>query len=143
MKVFSIVAAIFGFGFNLLMIGVCIVSIVATMRVYSDMGESGWKAIVPIYGTYVLAGLVTPYPWIGLLILVPGVGQFVSMFLFFCLGKAYGKSVAYSICLGIFFPVMIIHLAFKGMGVYSGPVDLSDIGSLFKDEPVGSGGELE
>lgn len=79
--------------------------IAAQWKIFKKAGRPGWAAIVPVYNTYVLFE-ITGYPaWISLLQLVPVaniIAVVYAVMATFKLGKLFGKSDGFAICMILF-----------------------------------------
>lgn len=98
-----------------------VLMIVALWKIFTKAGEAGWKSIIPIWNTIILLKIVgRPWWWL-LLLLIPFVNFIVLIIVMLELGKAFGKSVVFSIFgLIIFSVVGELILAF-GDAKYVGP----------------------
>lgn len=64
--------ALFSGFFLFIWLAIVIVAIVAMWKVFEKAGVEGWKAIIPVYNTYVLAEISGKPGWWGLLISLVG-----------------------------------------------------------------------
>ncbi len=99
-----------------------IVVIVANWKVFTKANKPGWAAIIPVYNVWVLFE-ITGYPaWWSILSLVPFVNIFpavMTIIATFKLGKLFGKSTAFSICL-ILFPFVTYPMLAYGKAQFQG-----------------------
>jgi len=99
-----------------------IIVIVAMWKVFTKANKPGWAAIIPVYNTWVLFE-ITGYPaWWSILSLVPFVNIFPAVMVIiatFKLGKLFGKSTAFSICL-ILFPFVTYPILAFGSSKFEG-----------------------
>jgi hypothetical protein len=103
-------------GLWILFLVVWVVSIIALWKVFEKAGIPGWKAIVPIYNGWLLFEMAGKPGWwalIGLAGVIPILGIFagIASFVLYCiaaleLGKAFGKSTAFSVVGLIIFNVV-------------------------------------
>lgn len=94
--------------------------LVAMWKVYTKAGQEGWKAIIPIYNTYILLKIVGKPGWWLLLYFIPFVNIIYMIWTYNMLSKSFGKGEGFTaglLFLGIiFFPI----LGF-GSAMYQGP----------------------
>jgi len=97
-----------------------LVPIAGMWLVYEKAGEPGWAAIIPIYNIYVLLR-ITDNPWWYLLVIliVPLIGQLLSLKVLYDLAQAFGKGVLYTLGL-IFLPFVFFPLLGFGDAQYQG-----------------------
>lgn len=105
--------AIFGGVFLLVWLAIAVVMIVSMWKIFEKAGVEGWKAIIPIYNTYVLAEIVGKPGWwglvvslIGLVSWIPVLGWIASIgavviwvILLNELSKAFGKDTVFTVLL--------------------------------------------
>lgn len=91
-------------------IGIFIFLIAAMWKIYEKAGEEGWKAIIPIYNTYILLKIVGKPWWWLLLMLIPLVNIVLIVWTYNMLSKSFGKDEGFTVgllILGIiFFPIL-------------------------------------
>ena len=123
-----------------------ILTLVAYWRIYTKAGEEGWKAIIPIYGTYVLYKLTWDIKmfWImfgcfsgGFLLAIMEVFTGISLFVFLgliavlvgiiidlfqshALSCSFGHGIGFTLGLLFLTPIFLLILAF-GSSEYQGP----------------------
>ena len=73
--------------------------IVAMWKIFVKAGKPGWAAIIPIYNIWVFLQIVGRPGWWMILFLIPFVNFVVSIIVAIDLGKAFGKSTAFSVIL--------------------------------------------
>lgn len=102
------------------MLVICVLTIVATWKIFNKAGEYGWKSIIPVYNIIVLFKLVGMNPWMILLYLVP-IANIVVMILFnIKLAKAFGKGGGFAAGLIFLNTIFTLILGF-GSAEYVGP----------------------
>lgn len=79
-----------------------ILTLAGMWKTYEKAGETGWKAIIPIYNMVVLARIIKKPWWWALLMLIPYLGVIWSVWAMNLLSKSFGKDVLYTIGLVIF-----------------------------------------
>ena len=119
-----------------------ILTLVAYWRIYTKAGEEGWKAIIPIYGTYVLYRFTWDIKmfWImfgcffcGFLFALTGISLFVflgliavlvgvviDLFQSHALSCSFGHGIGFTLGLLFLTPIFLLILAF-GSSEYQGP----------------------
>ena len=123
-----------------------ILTLIAYWRIYTKAGEEGWKAIIPIYGTYVLYQFTWDIKmfWImfgsffcGFILAVMGAVSGISLFVFIgliavlvgivielfqshALSRSFGHGVGFTLGLLFLTPIFLLILAF-GSSEYQGP----------------------
>lgn len=113
-----------GFGvifWLILVVVVCVVSLIASAKIFSKAGIAGWKVIVPFYSNYLQYKLVFGNGWLFLLNLIPFVGYVLPCVLEFKLAKVFGKSTGFAILSLFFSPITRLMLGF-GNCEYIGPL---------------------
>jgi hypothetical protein len=93
-------------GFNpvvsILYLAVVVLLIVSMWKVFEKAGEAGWKAIIPVYNTYITIKLAGRPGWWLLLMFIPLVSLVVGIMVMIDLAKCFGKSTAFGV-FGLFF----------------------------------------
>ena len=110
----------------LIFLPLIIFSIVCAWKVFVKAGEAGWKSIVPVYNTWIMAELAGKPGWwafAGVLNFIPFVGWIATFVVFAIvyieLAKAFGKDTAFGVLLILLPPVGFAILAF-GPATYVG-----------------------
>ncbi len=108
-----------GFGVvgSIVYLAVIALMIASMWKIFAKSGEPGWVAIVPIYNVYVLFKIVYGQGIMFLLTLIPIVGFFVCLKLYYDLAKAFGKGIGYTLGL-IFLPIVFLPLLGFGEAQY-------------------------
>ena len=89
---------------------------------FIKLGFSWWESLVPIYNVILLSKRVFDNDYIGLLILVPFVGQIFSLILIYKMGVKFGKSGI----LTLLFPVIMILIISFGEALFDDTKIVSD-----------------
>lgn len=85
---------------------------------FSKCDKKWWYAFIPIYNNMVLGDICFHNQYIGLLVLIPGVGAIVSLVMLYQLGKKFQYSGLFT----VLFPfIMILFISF-GIHPYEGKV---------------------
>ena len=74
-----------------------LIAVIALWKVFEKAGYDGWKAIIPIYNTYVLVKIAGRPDWWFVLLLIPFVNFVVYIILSMDIAKAFGKSELFGI----------------------------------------------
>ncbi len=100
--------------FYLLSLAIGVVAIVALWKIFTKAGEPGWASIIPIYNTYVMTKIAGYNPILFLLFLIPLVNIVFGIMVMIGIGRAFGKSVGWSI--GLLVILNVIGLLILGFG---------------------------
>ncbi len=99
----------------------------ATWRIFSKAGRPGWYALIPIFNVYVMLQIVKKPTWLTLLFFIPYVQLIPQIIISIELGKAFGKSSAFSAIFILILPLGYFIIAFDDSkylyGVNSNPPD--------------------
>jgi hypothetical protein len=91
----NLAMASFIFSFGLI---IWLVSILAFWQIFEKAGVEGWKSIIPVYSSYVLAVDVAEQSvWVWLLSYVPVIGLIGIYLISVSVAKAFGKSTTFAI----------------------------------------------
>ena len=93
---------------------ICVISVIATWKIFVKAGKPGWAAIIPFYNTYVLFELVGMKGWYVFLAFIPFVGSIIlavmniiaNVKLAKCFGKSDGFAVGLVLLNIIFLPIL-------------------------------------
>lgn len=84
----------------------------AEWKIFEKAGEEGWKAIVPVYGSYVFYKITMGTGWYVLLAFIPVVGSIVHAVAEYKLCRGFGRGVLFFIGL-LFMPYLFeLYLGF-------------------------------
>lgn len=109
-----------------------IVAIVGMWKLFTKAGEAGWKAIIPVYNSWIFLRLGNQAGWWSLVALIPFVGLISIVFMIIAaynIGQKLGKE-SWWVALYILLPIVwILVLAFdsskwedKAPGVIADPI---------------------
>lgn len=112
---FQIPASIFVFAF-----AVALFMIAAMWKIFEKAGQEGWKAIIPIYNSYVLIKIVGKPGWWLILYFIPIVNIIYIIWTYNMLSKSFGKDEGFTIGLLLFGIIFFPILGF-GSAQYLGP----------------------
>lgn len=97
-----------------------ILGIIAWWKIFTKAGEAGWKALIPLYGTYIMFKILYGNGWKFLLCLVPILNIVLAIMMYVRLGQRFGKSTGFIIGLLFLGPIFELILAFDD-SAYQGP----------------------
>lgn len=105
---------------SIISIAIAVFRIICFWKVFEKAGQPGWKAIIPIYNTYVLCDMVWGNGLKMFLFLIPLANIYFNIMLCLSFAKVFGKDVGFGV--GIFFlqPIFVGILAFDKSS-YWGP----------------------
>ena len=89
-----------------------LVLLIAQWKVFEKAGESGWKAIIPIYNLYTLCKIVDGSGIKCLLFLIPIVNVIYYILINLRTAKVFGKGLLFGIGLILFQPLFTLILGF-------------------------------
>lgn len=96
--------------FQLVLLLLFVVIIVANWKIYEKAGQPGWASIIPIYNIYVLLKIVGKPTWWLILMLIPVVNLVFAIWTINMLSKSFGKDEGFTVgllLLGIvFYPIL-------------------------------------
>lgn len=93
-------------------------------KIFQKAGYETWKAFVPYYNLYCLCDIVFGKGLLVLLLIIPFVKFFFGIYLFFSLGKVFGKETLFNIGLVLFAPIFLLILGFEEAR-YQGPKQIN------------------
>jgi len=113
-----------------------IVGIVSFVWIYSysiqilfmKANQRWYAALIPIYNNMVLGTITVESAIMGLLVFVPFVGPFISLYLMYKLGEKFGVSG----WLTLFLPIIFIPLIAYGSNLYEGEAYISEFGGTLE-----------
>lgn len=76
-----------------------LITAVSLYGVFKKAGEPPWAAFVPLYNLFVLVRVAGYNPWMFLLFIIPLVNVVFGVFVALGVGRAFGRSGAFSIVL--------------------------------------------
>jgi len=106
--------------FQLALLLLFVVIIVANWKIYEKAGQPGWASIIPIYNIYVLLKIVGKPTWWLILMLIPVVNIVFAIWTINMLSKSFGKDEGFTIGLLLLGIVFYPLLGF-GDAQYKGP----------------------
>ena len=101
---------------------ICILTIIATWKIFTKAGEKGWKSIIPIYNTYIFFKITWGNGWFFLLMLIPFVNIVIYIITLWKLAKVFDKGVGFFIGLLLLETIFTLILGF-GSAEYVGIQD--------------------
>lgn len=76
-----------------------VITVIALWPVFTKAGRPGWGAIIPIYNTYLLVKIAGYHGALTILFFIPLVNIVIAILVGLGVGRAFGKSTAFSIVL--------------------------------------------
>ncbi|WP_461812537.1 DUF5684 domain-containing protein [Faecalimonas sp.] len=95
-------------------LGMILLTLIASWKLFEKAGLPGWKGIIPIYNTYCLYQMAfgKGKGWYIICLLVPCVNVILSIVFSVKLANAFNKGVGYAIGLILLNPIFMLLLAF-------------------------------
>lgn len=91
-------------------LGIAIIGIIATWKVFVKAGQPGWASIIPIYNIYIMTKIAGKPGWWTLLCLIPFFNFIFVIWIYNMISKSFGKDEAFTVglvLLGIvFWPIL-------------------------------------
>lgn len=85
---------------------------VANMCIFYKAHEASWKAVIPIYNSYIFYKIVMGNGWLFLIQYIPIIGWLFRLYSNYKLAKCFGYGGLFALGLILFYPIFIIILAF-------------------------------
>ena len=96
--------------FQLFLLLLFVVIIVANWKIYEKAGQPGWASIIPIYNMYILLKIVGKPTWWLILMIIPVVNIVFIIWAINMLSKSFGKDEGFTVgllLLGfVFYPIL-------------------------------------
>ena len=115
-------------GIIMAVMGVSTLMIFGLQVLYLEMGQSWWAVFVPVYGNMVLAEIAMGNMMIGLLTLLPVVGEIALFVIMYQLGDKIGKN---GIITALFFPIVVALFGFNACSYICGKPKKDSINRFF------------
>lgn len=98
----------------ILSLGMILLTLVASWKLFEKAGLQGWKGLIPIYNTYCLYQMAfgKGKGWYIICLLVPCVNVILSIIYSVNLAKSFNKGIGYAIGLMLVNPIFMMILAF-------------------------------
>lgn len=98
-----------------------VICTIAYWKMFEKAGEDGWKILIPLYNSYIIAKIAYGNGWKFLFTLIPVVRYIFPIMLMVRIAQAYGKGAGFC-ALNVFFPEIGLLLLGFGKCDYEGPV---------------------
>jgi hypothetical protein len=95
--------------------------IIALWKIYTKAGQPGWGIFIPFYNVYLWLKIAGKPGWWLILYCIPLVNIVIAIIATLAIGKAFGKSVAFSVFLLLIFSFVGIPILGYGKAVYTPP----------------------
>jgi hypothetical protein len=76
---------------------ILLIQVLSFWQVFNKAGYEGWKAIIPIYNTYILSKIGNQPLWVFVFLFVPFLNIISSVLIPIGVAKAFGKGVGFAI----------------------------------------------
>lgn len=98
----------------ILSLGMILLNLIASWRLFEKAGLQGWKGLIPIYNTYCLYQMAfgKGKGWYIICLLVPCVNAILSIVYSVKLAKVFNKGIGYALGLMLLNPLFMMILAF-------------------------------
>ena len=94
-------------------IGIPMITLVATWKVFTKAGKPGWGAIIPVYNIVLLCNIASKPGWWALFYFIPLLNIVVDVIVFDRIAKRFGKSSRFGLGLTFLSFVFLPILAFS------------------------------
>ena len=106
----------------MIIISLTFLYVFAFQLIYMKCNRPWWSALIPVYNMMVLADVLFQKKWIGLLTLIPIVGQIVMMVMLYKLGESFNNNGVLTV---IFAPIFIPLMGYNVYG-YKGYIFVNE-----------------
>lgn len=93
---------------NMITLAIIVIMVVAMAKIFMKAGKEWWKALIPIYNTYVLLEIIKKPWWWLILVFIPFVNIVMWVLIAYNLAKAFGHGFLFT--LGLIFLPFIFYL---------------------------------
>jgi hypothetical protein len=101
-------------------LGLAVVMIAASWKLFAKAGRPGWAALIPFYNSVVLLQITGRSGWLLLAMIVPFWNLYIAVRMIFDLARVFGRGVGFGFGLLFLAPIFVLILAF-GDARYVGP----------------------
>src|SRR6185436_19369064 len=99
-----------------------IIIVIPLYRIFQKANVEGWKALVPVYNTYVLIKILERPFWWFIMMIIPAINILMSLIIIVELVKCFGKFKFWEQALAIIIaPLYLYYLAFSPSEKFYGP----------------------
>jgi hypothetical protein len=113
---------LFGLLLFVFWLAVVLFFVVAAWKVFTKAGQPGWGVLVPFYNAYLWVKIAGKPGWWFWLYFIPLVNFVIGIIVTLAVGKAFGKSTAFSVFLLIIFSFIGLPILGYGKAVYIAPL---------------------
>lgn len=108
-----------GIGIGVIFLIIFLLMIASLWTIFTKAGRPGWEAIIPFYNIYVLT-VIARIPWWWFVIsLVPYIGYFAIVYIYYKVAQQFGKGIGYTVGL-ILLPLPFFPMLAFGSSEYMG-----------------------
>ena len=98
-----------------------VICTIAYWKIFEKAGEDGWKILIPLYNSYIIAKIVYGNGWKFLFSIIPIIQYIFPIMLMIRMAQAYGKNMGFAL-LNLFVPEIGLMLLGFGKCDYEGPI---------------------
>jgi hypothetical protein len=106
----------------LVWLGILVLLLVASWRIFVKAGRPGWASLIPFYNLYVLCEIVSWPGWYLVFFLIPIVNIVFMFLLYFKLAKAFGQGLGFAVGM-VLLPFVFLPILGFGKAVYTAPAE--------------------
>lgn len=117
----TIIFFLFLTGVLILSLFLLLLIIVPAWKIFSKAGQPGWKALVPIYNSYIFVEIAGLPWWVFLGFFVPVLNLITVIVVMYYVSQRFGHGMGYGIGL-TFLPFIFLPILGYGRSVYVSPV---------------------
>ena len=97
-----------------------LIIVISQWRIFTKAKQDGWKALIPIYNTYIVLKIIGKPWWWLIMLVIPIINIFFAFALSHHLAKSFGKGMGYTLLL-FFLPIIGYPMLAFGDATYKGP----------------------
>lgn len=112
-----------------LAISIAFIYIYSIQLIFVKCNQKWWYALIPFYNLFVLCDIVFRKKWLGIILLIPVIGQIFLLVILYKMAMRF----KYSGLLAILFPIIFVPLMGFGTRLYEGVSYISEDRTLEKD----------
>ena len=98
--------------YSVIIVGLIVLELVATWKVYTKAGKPGWGAIIPIYNVVLLCEIAGKPGWWVLLFFIPLLNFVMNIVVSIGVAENFGKGTGFGLGLAFLGPIFYPILAF-------------------------------
>ncbi len=106
--------------FLMFFLGIIVLYMAATWKVFSKAGQPGWASVIPVYNLYTMLKLAGKPGWWIILMIIPGLNIIFGIWTLNMISKSFGKDEGFTMGMVFLAPIFWPILGF-GDAEYIGP----------------------